>query len=68
MQPDPLAVARRPAELVLVAVPNGSGKSSVADIYIEARFPLWPKLNADRVLLALERMDALGADDQIDQR
>jgi predicted ABC-type ATPase len=56
-----MEVATTPAELVLVAGPNGSGKSSVADIYIEARFPSWPKLNADRVLLAMEQTDALEA-------
>ncbi len=43
----------RPAELVLVAGPNGSGKSTVVDAYIQQRFPLWPKLNADRVARAL---------------
>jgi predicted ABC-type ATPase len=45
----------RPAEFVLVAGPNGSGKSTVADAYIEIRFPIWPKINADRVNLALSR-------------
>ena len=48
----------RPAEFVLVAGPNGSGKSTVADIYIQARFPEWPKLNADRVALSLAEEDA----------
>lgn len=45
---------QRPAELVLVAGPNGSGKSTVADDYIQSRFPIWPKLNADRVTKALK--------------
>jgi predicted ABC-type ATPase len=53
--PDLLALAKRPAELVLVAGPNGSGKTTIAEAYIQPRFPLWPKINADRLLLALER-------------
>lgn len=44
-----LALHRRPAELVLVAGPNGSGKSTLVDRYVPERFPLWPRLNADRV-------------------
>jgi predicted ABC-type ATPase len=48
----------RPAEFVLVAGPNGSGKSTVADIYIQERFPDWPKLNADRVAVSLAEEDA----------
>ena len=48
------SIATRPAELVLVAGPNGSGKSTIADTYIEERFPIWPKLNADRLLLGLK--------------
>lgn len=54
--PDLLALAMRPAELVLVAGPNGSGKTTIAEAYIQPRFPLWPKLNADRLLLALQQM------------
>lgn len=53
--PDLLALATRPAELVLVAGPNGSGKTTIAEAYIQPRFPVWPKINADRLLLALER-------------
>lgn len=45
-QPDLLVLATRPAELVLVAGPNGSGKTTIAEAYIQPRFPLWPKLNA----------------------
>jgi predicted ABC-type ATPase len=52
--PDFLAIATRPAELVLVAGPNGSGKTTIAESYIQPRFPLWPKINADRLLLAFE--------------
>lgn len=52
----------RPAELVLVAGPNGSGKSTIADDYIEKRFAGWPKLNADRVRLGLERNNLLEAE------
>lgn len=51
----------RPAEFVLVAGPNGSGKSTVADDYIQARFPIWPKLNADRVTYALRADPASAA-------
>lgn len=36
-----------------MAGPNGSGKSTIVDPYIQERFPVWPKLNADRVVLAL---------------
>lgn len=50
------AIAQRPAELVLVAGPNGSGKTTLAESYIARRFPIWPKLNADRLLLGLERL------------
>lgn len=53
------AIASRPAELVLVAGPNGSGKTTITDAYIRARFPIWPKLNADRLLVNLLRADAL---------
>lgn len=52
--PELLALATRPAELVLVAGPNGSGKTTIAEAYIQPRFPLWPKINADRLLLVLE--------------
>lgn len=48
----------RPAELVLIAGPNGSGKTTVADDYVQTRFPIWPKLNADRVALALKEEPA----------
>jgi predicted ABC-type ATPase len=54
----------RPAELVLVAGPNGSGKSTVVDAYIQQRFPLWPKLNADRVARALLEEQARAASPQ----
>jgi predicted ABC-type ATPase len=60
--PDLAAIAARPAELVLVAGPNGSGKTTIAETYIQSRFPLWPKINADRLLLALEQANALQAD------
>jgi predicted ABC-type ATPase len=46
-------------ELVLVAGPNGSGKTTIADSYIAARFPRWPKLNADRLLVELTQGDLL---------
>jgi len=44
-------------ELVLVAGPNGSGKTTVTDDYIRARFPVWPKLNADRVASILSLLE-----------
>lgn len=56
-----LEIAFRPAELVLVAGPNGSGKSTIAEDYIQRRFPIWPKLTADRLLIALEKERALTA-------
>lgn len=60
--PDLLALVMRPAELVLVAGPNGSGKTTIAEAYIQPRFPLWPKLNADRLLLSLEQAKVLTTD------
>lgn len=53
------AIVFRPAELVLVAGPNGSGKSTIAEDYIQRRFPSWPKLTADRLLIALDKEKAL---------
>lgn len=52
-------VPLRASELVLIAGPNGSGKTTIADSYIKRRFPVWPSLNADRLLLGLERTDDL---------
>jgi predicted ABC-type ATPase len=46
-------------ELVLVAGPNGSGKTTITDSYIADRFPRWPKLNANRLLLELTRENLL---------
>lgn len=37
-------------ELVLVAGPNGSGKTTVVEAYLADRFPSWPRLNADQLL------------------
>ncbi|MEM9452903.1 MAG: AAA family ATPase [Myxococcota bacterium] len=53
------SLATRPAELVLVAGPNGSGKSTIAESYIEKRFPIWPKLNADQLLIGLGNNELL---------
>ena len=53
MASNALSTAYRPAELVLVAGPNGSGKTTIADSYIRTRFPVWPKLNADALLRSL---------------
>ncbi|HRI49821.1 MAG TPA: hypothetical protein PLW65_06530 [Pseudomonadota bacterium] len=46
-------------EFVLVAGPNGSGKTTIADAYIKPRFPIWPRLNADQIADALQDNPAL---------
>jgi predicted ABC-type ATPase len=40
-------------ELVLVAGPNGSGKTTITQAYLAERFPSWPRLNADQLLAEL---------------
>jgi predicted ABC-type ATPase len=40
-------------ELVLVAGPNGSGKTTITEAYLAERFPSWPRLNADQLLVDL---------------
>lgn len=55
-------------ELVVVAGPNGSGKTTVVSAYIDERFPRLPKLNADAVALELRGADAGLTGDELAER